>query len=916
MFSPSLLIQTKLMIPQVRPDRVSRSRLIERINQGIGLPLTLISAPAGYGKTSLLADWARQSHLPVAWITLTPDDNDPQRFLAYLIESLQKISPAIYENASQILADAKRNQLDTLMIPLINELSQQKLEFVMVLDEYQTIEQEKIHRGINFLLENMPPQMHLVLSTRVDPPLSLSRMRAHHRLLEIRTQDLRFTHAEILEFLQNSNLSGLPSPQIEKIEQTTEGWITGLQLAVLTLQSSPDHAFPVDFSGNFHFVVDFLVEEVLSGQPEEIRRFLLRTSILDALHESLCQDVAVPEAPPETARRLLDQLDQANLFLTALDKDRHWFRYHTLFSDCLRHLLEEEAPEEIPALHERASIWYESHGDVVNAIQHALDGGQMAQAAELLEKNNVQFLKLGLVDQLSNWLNRFSPEFLQNWVSLLLMAAWCQLLKFNLTQVEQLLASAQEHLSAYDPDHARVFSGDIAAMHSLIHIFNGNLAQALADSYEALEKLPKDNLFLRSYASLDLAIYQVINGNIPEAIIALEDTIKISRQGNNLLVEMIALCQLGNSYAIQGKLAKALNIFEHALEIAHDPNGEPLQLIGLPYLGIGNVHWERNQPETAQKYLQDGIQLLSSWLPTSTLDGYIALALIQFSQGDREAAWKSMDQAKKLAQVTDANQWDDLIVSAYAACLFIREENLPEALRSLLSHSSILPNGRLEHPDAPYMVIELLDITFIRLRIAEAVQDRERTLQLSVPFRILQERMEDARKHDRGETLLELLILQAEIYQLTGEPDLAVNSIFDALRLAQDEGYLRVFCDEGEILLPLLREARDRATPADQISLMFLRQVIQLISGEAAANGELVPATRVENLNGGEITRREEEILILIAEGYSNQEIANELFLSLNTVKRHVYHIFNKLDAQSRVQAVNIARQRGLLNPP
>jgi LuxR family maltose regulon positive regulatory protein len=275
-----------------------------------------------------------------------------------------------------------------------------------------------------------------------------------------------------------------------------------------------------------------------------------------------------------------------------------------------------------------------------------------------------------------------------------------------------------------------------------------------------------------------------------------------------------------------------------------------------------------------------------------------------------------MDQAKKLAQVTDANQWDDLIVSAYAACLFIREGNLPEALRSRLSHGSILPTRRLEHPDAPYMVIELLDITFIRLRIAEAVQDRERIHQLSVPFRVLQERMEDARKHDRGETLLELLILQAEIYQLTGEPDLAVCSIFEALRSAQDEGYLRVFCDEGELLLPRLREARDRITPADSISLSFLLQLIQLISGEAAANADPLPSSRAENLNGGEITRREEEILALIAAGYSNQEIANELFLSLNTVRRHVYHIFNKLDAQSRVQAVNIARQRGLLNPP
>jgi LuxR family maltose regulon positive regulatory protein len=379
---------------------------------------------------------------------------------------------------------------------------------------------------------------------------------------------------------------------------------------------------------------------------------------------------------------------------------------------------------------------------------------------------------------------------------------------------------------------------------------------------------------------------------------------------------MIALCQLAGSYAVQGKLAKALDIYEHALELAHDPNGEPFQLIGLPYLGIGDIQRERNQLETAEKYLKDGIRLLSDWMPTSTLDGYIALALIQHGNGDVRTAWETMTRAKKLAGITEANQWDDLIVSAYAARLSIREGDLTAAMHWLLSHGSLLPNGRLDHRDDPYMVTELLDITLIRLRIAEAVRDRQNVPQLSIPLQMLNEMIEEAGRHDRGATLLELNILQSEIYRMTGEPEMAVESIIRALRLAQDEGYVRVFTDEGKNLLPLLRESLERQSRSDEngLSISFLHRLIRLISGEPT--GEIEPERSIPDVEREqvEITRREEEILTLIADGCSNQEIANRLYLSLNTVKRHVYHIFNKLDAQSRMQAVNIARHKGILS--
>ncbi len=924
------LLTTKLYLPPARRNLVSRPRLTARLGEGLTRPLTLISAPAGYGKTTLISEWrasAAGRDFPLAWLSLDEGDNDTARFLTYVIAALAALKPGFGEVTLGLVGIPQPPPPQAILTNLVNELSGIEGPFALVLDDYHVIAARPIHDALTFLLDHLPPQMRLVLLTRADPPLPLARLRARDQLTEIRAADLRFTVEEATAFLDRMLGLALAPEQVAALEQRTEGWIAGLQLAALSAQRRSDlHDFITAFAGSHRYIVDYLAEEVLNRQPEPVRDFLLRTSILKRLCGELCDavtdeqrrtnaeaqmagDAPVLSSVLRPSSAVLEDLDRANLFLIPLDDERRWYRYHHLFGDVLRQRLQEAHPDLPVELRRRASEWHEHNGFTLEAIEYALAARDFERAGRLLDPIGAALAARGSVQLVLRWIEALPEALLQAQPRLMLIHATA------LTFANQLAAaqSRAQQAQAAVPDDGSVTAYAVRGWANVVlattSLYAGDIAASVALAREGLALLPPTETVVRaSAAALAARAYQ-LTGDVTTPA-----ETQVAAAAENALVSgspvgiVSSLANLAWLYVLQGRLRQAMAAFERLADAMPAAGVLPNVFNSLSYyVGLGYVLRERNELDAAEASLAQGMALVRSAItayPHVVTLGYIAWARLWLVRGDIAAAHRTLDELDALAD--RLGYAPRLVRQAHAARVQIWLARGEPAPAARWAESSGLA---ADDADLPYVreheYVALARVLIAQRRAAEAIRLLDRLIGL-------------AEAGGRLGNVIELLALQAMAHQAGDNWTNAVAALGRALTLAQPEGYVRVFVDEGEALRTGIREWGLRTSDGTHVGADAIRMkayVAKLLAafGEPATTSTPqypVPNTQylVEPLSD-----RELEVLRLLAAGKSNQEIADALILALGTVKKHLNNIFGKLGVESRTQCVARARVLNLL---
>jgi LuxR family maltose regulon positive regulatory protein len=909
---PLPLLATKLYRPRPRLHLVVRPRLLARLEAGMRGPLTLIAAPAGFGKTTILADWIHQhGNRQVAWLALDAGDSDPMRFLRYLIAALQTLMPTLGASILPLLLLPQPPAIETLASLLLNELTQAPEESLLVLDDYHVIESAAIHQTLVFLLDHLPPHFHLVIAGRVDPPLPLARLRAHGQLVELRAADLRFTTEEAATFLHEVMGLQLSGTQIAAIEARTEGWIAGLQLAALSLQDLPSSqvsAFLDSFTGSHRFVVDYLMDEVLASQPEHVQSFLRQSSILDRLCGPLCDAVVAPsgQAMGDSSQQLLEQLERANLFIVPLDGERRWYRYHHLFAQVLNErLLNSASQDEVATLHRRAAAWLGQHGFAAEAAKHALTAQDWEGAADLLEEHGWPLLVQGQGRMVRGWVQQLPQELLQRRTYLLTLQAGLFFGANDLEAAQRTMDAAERAFAeSGDGDHSRAILGYAPLMRANIARARGDLTACTEYARQALAILSPQEAVQRSVAYFGTALIFRVSGDVgPTNQQRVSEAIAATRRTGNMLTLFNAMLAMAELTWMQGRLREAVAAYHSASEAAP-------QLLALQaftnsasyYCGLGGLYYERNELDAAEEHLLQGQEMIRRGLQThgdAVTNGYIALARLQETRGRREAALATLHELQALAQERSFAPYLHGRAYAAAAHLALRQNDLARALRWAKS-TEWPPEG-----DIDYLREQEL-LTLARIHIAQ--RRRDPTLSLAELLRRLDEMLSQAERCARMDSVIHILMVRALALQAQGDERAALSALASALELAAPQGYHRLFVDEGSDMAHLLARATkagDLAVPCRRYAELLLRTLHE----EGVAPFPATAATP-----GGELlTAREVEVLHLLALGRSNQAIAQELVVEVGTVKRHVSNIMDKLQVESRLEAVARARALNLL---
>ena len=668
------LITTKLLIPTPRQGLVSRPELLDCLSRGIDGKFTLISASSGYGKTTLMAEWcAKQGKdYPLAWVSLDKGDNDPARFLSYLIAALQNAEDGLGQDTSTLIQGAQNPFDESILSVLVNEISAVPLDFIMVLEDYHVIELPEIHQVIVFLLEHMPPQMHLVILTRSDPPFPLARYRACGELAEIRIKDLRFSPDAATVLLNDIARLGLSDESIQTLLGRTEGWITGLQLAALSLN---EHESPSDmisaFGRGHDYIVDYFAEEILERQPDTLKKFLLQTSVLDRLNASLCE--AVTGQPDGQAT--LEHLEKANLFLTSLGNEYSWYRYHHLFADVLQNRLQRFYPAEIPVLHQKAAHWFEQNDLDMEAIEHALSANDSQHAARMAERYGVNLLRNGNLATLMSWFNRLPETAFEDYPRLSVYRAWALLLAGMKADIEKYMLAAEE--SAKSKNLLDELRGDFAAVLAYNASLQGDMELAYDKAHEALEWLTNDNYTVRSVMAFVLGGIYYMRRDFPRAIAAMQEASRVGEQSRNFNVAVSALSAVGSIYLGQGDLDQAEKAFSKALEFSKGRHGRFLPIASNAFSGMAELCLLNMDFEQARQWAVKGLGLGEQWInPDSRVGCLLTLAKVSHQEGGFNEARSKLDEAKRVASTRVLTQGT---VEQIQACETFLSEKSPDA---------------------------------------------------------------------------------------------------------------------------------------------------------------------------------------------------------------------------------------------
>jgi LuxR family transcriptional regulator, maltose regulon positive regulatory protein len=905
-----VLLATKLHVPRPPAGLVARPRLAEALaGRRVG-GLVLVSAPAGFGKTALLADWVRGAGLPAGWLTLDPGDNDPARFWRHAAAALEPVCPGIGEQIGQLLGPLQPASFEGLVTALINELAGAAGddEVLLVLDDYHVIEAEPVHASVRFLVEHRPPRLRLVLASRTDPPLPLARLRARGQLTELRAADLRFTVDEAAALLGWAVGADLPGRLVAALAERTEGWAVGLQLAGLSLRGQDNVAgFVAAFSGSHRYVLDYLAEEVLDRQPAHMRAFLLETSVLGRLSGELCDAVTDRTG----GQGMLEEIERAGLFLTPLDEVRGWWRYHHLFADLLRARLAQDQPGALPALHRAAASWFEARNLVQEAIDHALAAGEPAWAARMIERNFDRMLERAEGAMVERWVAALPAELVRSRPRLRVAQAVWVIQSGRLDQAERLLADAERALAEGGDDPRQRPDGRVsllANVPALIAVLHASIARRRGDSEQmdafmrqARVLLSAEDDVLRPVADLYGAAADQLRGRTGEAERSLAAVVADQHTAGGRYLAVSIACDLGRARQDQGDLDGALRAYEQALAIVTDA-GSPLPQTGKAYLGMADVFYERDDLDAAARHATAGIALCRKLAETQPLAAGLArLAWIRQASGDRTGALAAMTEAQGLASVMGAGGPVGP-VPAQLARMQLTWGDVAAAVDWTDEYG-------VGAGDAPDYRTEPEHLVLARVLLAQCRPDAAAAL--------LERWLAAAVEAGRTASIIEIRGLQALALAASTDEASAVRTLASALALASAGRHVRVFADEGApmaALLTTLAEAR-RAGQAEAASVPaeYLARVLAAF-GQRPAVPSGAPVTRaVAPGLAVPLTERELEVLRLLAAGLSNQRITRDLTVALDTTKKHVSHILAKLGAASQSEAVARARTLGLI---
>jgi LuxR family maltose regulon positive regulatory protein len=907
------LLATKLHVPRPRPGFLTRPRLLERINQGTAGALTLVCAPAGFGKTSLLGDWARRSRQPVAWLSLDAGDSDPARFWRYVAAALDELRPGIGQRV-EALFQGGQPPLEAVVTVLINQLVTEPEQVVLVLDDYQLVEAPLVHESLAWLLERLPSQLRLVLASRADPPLPLARLRAGGQLVELREDDLRFTREETTALLRMAVEADLSEAAVAALGDRTEGWAAGLQLAALSLQGQADtSAFVEGFSGSHRYVLDYLTEEVLDGQPEPLRTFLLETSILERLSGPLCDAVT----GRSDSQPLLEQAERAHLFLVPLDEERGWWRYHQLFADLLQVRLQQEQPDRVAELHRAAATWHEAHELADETIGHALAAGDATWAARLIERQLDARILRWEGATLQRWLAALPPELVGSRPRLSLAQAIIALIRGDLEAIEDPLNAAERGAAdaadePYEPSVGRAASmlanlpASIALQRAGLAVLRGDAGRLTASARQARAELEQGEWMLEFFTDWYLAEAEWLAGRLAEAEAALSFSIARWRAASHRAPAAAALGYhgLGLVQRDRGRLEAALATYREALAVAAERDGDAPQMAGVAQVGMAAVLYARGKLNAALEHVTEGIPLCRQLVYTPPLvTGLVTLAWIRQARGDPAGALDAIGQAERV-QLSPVIVGLINPVPAERARLALAQGDIDAAARWAQA-SGLTATDELSYPrEREYLVLA---------RVLLAQQAPEQALGL------LERLQARAAAQGRTGSVIEIQVLQALARSAGGDQPGALAALAEALDLAAPEGYLRVFVDEGPPMAALLRQLladrrQDRPAAVAAVPRDYLARLVEAFEQAGlpvrlpVRSGGVVVAGLVEPLSA-----RELEVLRLLAGGATNRAIAKQLVVSLDTIKRHVSNLFSKLEVANRTQAVARARELGLL---
>jgi ATP/maltotriose-dependent transcriptional regulator MalT len=906
------LIRTKLRLPFTRPTLVSRPRLQEQITQGLYGPLTLITAPAGFGKTTLVASCITNCGLPVAWLSLDKDDNQVERFLNYLVAALQEADHTIGSEAAQLLAAARHAPPDAVLTSLINDLDTAGEEIALVLDDYQFLSSQAVHEEVIFLLEHCPNTLHLVIATRSDPPLPLARLRARGQTVELRAADLRFTEPEAAQFLNEVMGLHLDAGSVAALEERTEGWITGLQMAALSMRDRENVlGFIEGFSGTNRYILDYLLEEVLANQSPELQCFLLCTSILERLTAPLCDAILVndeddvPLIPTESlflrqSASILEYLERANLFLVPLDDEREWYRYHHLFADLLRARLDQIYPGLAPHLHERAAVWYEQNDSVLEAIQHASLIPDDERIERLIEQNYIDMVNRREMSGVRFWMGKLSKELVYRRPWLCLYEAFSRSWFGQLEEANLLLNEAEKRIrSGVTAPDTQAMLGYHAYVQSRVTAMQGDTRRAIELCLTARENTPAENLGLQIEMGITLGYEYFLYGDFINADKTLHEVIRLCYTVGAINNPVAAYALLARMQVIQGLLHEAYDLYQKAAQLIHETGGQYLGVSGLVEVGIAALLYEWNDVEAALLRTKQGLDFLPYWGKEDDLClAYTTLSRIHLPLGNRAEAASTIEKAAQLIQTCGVFSEARSAVEATQVYTWLVQGDWLAVDRWVATlEKRIGSHEPFRYED------ELTHITQARVWIAKKKLNEAISLLINLE--------ESARGGGRQGRLIEVKILKALAMEAGGETKQADTTLTESLILAEPSGYVRVYLDEGQPMQSLL--ARWLSHADGSLLRNYAKHLLSQFEKEphtvTSAQGKTSP---IDNLVEP-LSQRELEVLHFISLGRTNKEIAEQLIVAPGTVKAHTASIYRKLDVANRTEAVARARQIGIL---
>lgn len=916
------LLATKFYVPMTSGSLIPRPRLNTLLDQSLERPLTLISAPAGFGKTTLLAAWTQSlpvNHPLIAWVSLDEEDNEPRLFWTYVLTALKRHASERFTPLLTQLQSPQAPPLKHLLATLINLLLEDTNDFLLILDDYQVITEQQVHSTLLYLVEHLPTQLHIILSTRTDPPLALAQLRARGQVLEIRTDQLRCTVKETETFLKEKMDLQLPDETIQEVTARTEGWLVGLHLLGLSLPQQVDPLILLqEASGDQHYILDYLTQEVLQRQSQQVQTFLLSTCIIERLTASLCDAILQQNG----SQQMLQQLEQANLFVVSLDSKRQWYRYHALFAEALCYRLERTQALLVPILHYRASLWYAQHGQTTQAIVHAFHAKEWQWAADLIQQKLLPLMymtwgasKHALIT-IKEWLEQLPVDVMHSRPQLCLASA---LLLFQVSSypmlegwldvAEATLAAALSTQMDEDGPSDMPIQGDllgaVITLRATLRSYEGNGQAVLELSQQALALVSPENLVVRTVIALNqgLAFYASPINNAVTAIEMMMQAIPLAKSAEQISFIIIAMSGTSQKMGGTGQLHEIYQLTQQAIELGKQPGELIFPEVGWSIALQAMVLCEWNQLDEALALAEEAISLCQQSESLASLTyvahAYAILLRICLSRGNLEVAQTALQEFERIGM--QLNQ--PLYLEVRSHLIIIDQVRLWLACGQLDQATHWIKELDMMEQHGNPFAREREEVACARIFLAMRQPD--------LALERLEPVLQRATTGQRWGHVIEIQLLQALAYQMRQQEVPALDALSEAVRLAKPKGYIRSFVDEGASMEALCYQLRKRERKHGPTS--YLDIVIGAFQQESRMHISMKESTKTQPLPEP-LSKRELQVLHRLARGASNQEIAQELVVVIDTVKRHISHIFAKLGVQNRVQAVKQAQELGLLD--